>query len=94
MAAASPIWHTSYPNSQGQVVAVSDSLGAVSIVDCVEGGGGGLRLLQSWQAHQFEAWIVCLGWQSHLVYSGGDDCRLCLWDTRSQLEKPAIICRQ
>lgn len=75
-------------------MAVSDSRGAVSIVDSGEGGGGGLRLLQSWHAHEFEAWIVCHGWQSHSVYSGGDDCRLCLWDTRSQLEKPAITCRQ
>lgn len=75
-------------------MAVSDSQGAVGIVDWEEGGGGESRLLQSWLAHKFEAWVVCLGWQSHSLYSGGDDCRLCMWDTRTKPEQPAIVCRQ
>ena len=72
----------------------------MSIVDYDGGGGGGGggwgggRLRQSWHAHEFEAWIVCLGQQSHCVYSGGDDCRLCVWDTRGELEKPAMTSRE
>ena len=78
-------------HSQQHVVAVSDSLGMVSIVNCE---GAEFRVQQSWRAHEFEAWIVCLGQQPHRVFSGGDDCRLCVWDTRTRLERPAMTSRE
>ena len=67
-------------HSQQNLIVTSDSLGKVSIID---GGRASFRVLQSWRAHDFEAWIVCFGSESHTVFSGGDDCRLCVWDTRA-----------
>ena len=76
------------------MVAVSDSLGAVSVVTFEGGGGGGGKVIERWQAHEFEAWIVCFGHQTHMVYSGGDDCRLCVWDTRTKTTRPAAVMKE
>ncbi len=48
----------------------------------------GFRLHRSWQAHDYEAWIVCFGLDSSDIFSGGDDCKLHHWDVRSAGDKP------
>lgn len=75
-------------HSDQSTVAVSDSQGFLSLIELSQPSGP--RLVQRWKAHQFEAWIVCCGGGSdpHTLYSGGDDCRLCQWDTRGSLNKP------
>ena len=78
-----------FSSSAQPVMAVSDSLGRVSVVD-----GSSGRVLYAWRAHEFEAWIVALGKQPHIVFSGGDDCRLRLWDTRTGCVKPSITSKR
>ena len=77
--------------SEEATVAVSDSLGRITTVEV---GESGPRCLDSWKAHQFEAWITALGHQSHLVFSGGDDSKLCVWDTRTGYKKPCFVSRR
>ena len=60
----------------------------------VKVGESGPKCLVSWKAHQFEAWITALGHQSHLVFTGGDDSRLCVWDTRTGCKKPCFVSRR
>jgi diphthamide biosynthesis protein 7 len=45
-----------------------------------------LDLVDEWKGHGFEAWIACFDpQQSHIVYSGADDCTLKIWDLRSMV---------
>lgn len=80
--------------SQHQMVVTSDSMGGVSLINCQDGGWGELRVTEKWQAHNFEAWCVCFGCETHTILSGGDDCRLCMWDTRIQPKKPVTISKE
>lgn len=67
---------------------MSDSLGRVGVVELCESGP---RLKQVWKAHGYEAWIVCFGPEGESVlYSGGDDCKLCRWDLRTGTSKPCF----
>lgn len=67
-------------------VAVSDSLGQVGVMELCPTGP---RLLQVWRAHSYEAWIVCFGKSSDILFSGGDDCRLHCWDLRKGTDTPS-----
>lgn len=82
-------------HSDQSTVAVSDSLGCLSLVELCQSGP---RLVNRWKAHQFEAWIVCCGGgggsDQHTLYSGGDDCRLCQWDIREGLTKPTFTSKR
>ena len=36
-----------------------------------------------WKGHEFDAWIAAHdSWCSNIIYSGGDDCKLKVWDIR------------
>lgn len=64
-----------------EALAVSCSDGSVSIL---RRGLSALEPVEKAQCHRFEAW--CVAWdtcQSHVFYTGGDDCRLCTWDRRN-----------
>ena len=70
---------------------MSDSLGQISLVELCDSGP---RLLRQWKAHNYESWIVALDHNPSVVYSGGDDCRLCTWDTRLDCEKPSLVSKR
>ena len=64
----------------GYKIAVSDSNGNISSLDVSTEGS---RLVRTWKAHDYEAWVTSFDRHSdQLVYSGGDDSCFCLWDLR------------
>ena len=72
-------------------VTISDSGGCISVVKLAENGSEVL-LDQNWKAHNFDAWITAYDrWSTHIVYSGGDDCLLKGWDTRTECYKPIFV---
>ncbi|XP_041792784.1 diphthine methyltransferase [Chelmon rostratus] len=73
-------WSTGRMDSSDVRVVCSDSAGCVSVLSLAEGA---LTSLSRWKAHDFEAWISAFSyWDTQLVYSGGDDCKLKGWDLR------------
>ncbi|XP_026176569.1 diphthine methyltransferase isoform X2 [Mastacembelus armatus] len=73
-------WSTGRMDSSDVRVVCSDSTGCVSVLSLAEGT---LTALTQWKAHDFEAWISAFSyWDTQLVYSGGDDCKLKGWDLR------------
>ncbi|XP_066569381.1 diphthine methyltransferase [Amia ocellicauda] len=73
-------WSTGRGDSSAMQVVLSDSVGGISVVSV---GASGPSLLSQWKGHNFEAWISAFSyWDTQLLYSGGDDCRLKGWDLR------------
>ncbi|XP_054467515.1 diphthine methyltransferase isoform X1 [Anoplopoma fimbria] len=73
-------WSTGRMDSSDVRLVCSDSAGCVSVLSLAEGA---LTTLSQWKAHDFEAWISAFSyWDTQLVYSGGDDCKLKGWDLR------------
>ncbi len=70
---------------------MSDSKGQINLIELSSAGG---RLSRQWSAHNYEAWIVAYGYEPSRLYSGGDDCRLCVWDTRSACSHPSLISKR
>lgn len=59
----------------------SDSKGNISLLKF---SNSDLVIEQSWLAHGFEAWICCFDkWNKNVVYSGGDDMLLNVYDVRA-----------
>ena len=72
-------------------VVVSDSSGSVSELR-LSGSGNSFELIRRWKAHNFDAWITAYDyWNTSTVYSGGDDCTLKGWDTRTGCYKPVFV---
>ena len=71
-------------------VAVSDSLGQIGVIEVCEAG---LNLKEVWKAHAYEAWIVCFGHGSEIIFSGGDDSKLHQWDLRVGTSRPCLSSR-
>ncbi|XP_072563933.1 diphthine methyltransferase isoform X2 [Paramormyrops kingsleyae] len=73
-------WSTGRGDSSDVRVVSSDSTGGISVLAL---GEGSLAKLSQWKAHDFEAWISAFSyWDTQLLYSGGDDCKLKGWDLR------------
>ncbi|XP_062564072.1 diphthine methyltransferase-like isoform X2 [Armigeres subalbatus] len=64
----------------GDLAAVSDSKGGISLLgDAPEG----LKFINRWNAHSFEAWICAFDKNDqNVIYTGGDDVLLCAYDIR------------
>ncbi|KAG5647997.1 hypothetical protein DXG03_007031 [Asterophora parasitica] len=70
----------------GSIVA-SLSNGSLCLLSPSESGG--LSLVNTWHAHDFEPWIAAWNyWDTSVVYSGGDDLKLKGWDIRQDLSQP------
>ncbi|CAM6082796.1 unnamed protein product [Calypogeia fissa] len=69
-------------------VVLSHSDGCISLVGL---GQSEPEISASWQAHNFEAWVaVYASCQTHVLYSGGDDCQFCCWDLRENPSSPVF----
>ncbi|KAL7748500.1 hypothetical protein RI367_006195 [Sorochytrium milnesiophthora] len=71
---------------------VSNSDGTVALLDVSSDNGGSVKQVQSWTAHDAEAWITAFDyWDTWRVYSGGDDMRLKAWDVRTDCTSAALV---
>lgn len=85
-------WSTGRMDSSDVRVVCSDSAGCVHVLTQAEGA---LTSLSQWKAHDFEAWISAFSyWDTQLVYSGGDDCKLKGWDLRAGPSCPTFTSKR
>ncbi|XP_034547833.1 diphthine methyltransferase [Notolabrus celidotus] len=85
-------WSTGRMDSSDVRVVCSDSAGCVSVL---KPAAGSLTSLSQWKAHDFEAWISAFSyWDTQLVYSGGDDCKLKGWDLRAGPSCPTFTSKR
>ncbi|KAL8590138.1 hypothetical protein ACOMHN_010333 [Nucella lapillus] len=60
-------------------VVTSDSTGGLTVLEV----GSEVTTASQWHAHDFEAWICAFDqWNTDVIYSGSDDCKLKVWDLR------------
>ncbi|XP_068594424.1 diphthine methyltransferase [Brachionichthys hirsutus] len=85
-------WSAGRLDSSDLRVACSDSAGGVGVLALAEGA---LVSLSRWNAHDYEAWIAAFSyWDTQLVYSGGDDCKLKGWDLRVGSSTPLFTSKR
>ncbi|KAM8886489.1 diphthine methyltransferase isoform 2-T4 [Spinachia spinachia] len=85
-------WSTGRMDSSDVRLVCSDSEGGISVLSLAEGS---LAVLSHWKAHDFEAWISAFSyWDTQLVYSGGDDCKLRGWDLRTAPSCPTFTSKR
>ncbi|KAI8913796.1 WD40-repeat-containing domain protein [Powellomyces hirtus] len=67
-------------NSSDPQIVISESDGSIARMSMADGA---LRRIDEWHAHEFEAWIAAFNyWNTDIIYTGGDDCTLKVWDMR------------
>ncbi|KAF7724764.1 Diphthine methyltransferase [Apophysomyces ossiformis] len=70
---------------QTKTVVTSHSNGDLSLVQATDAGQW--TVLDSWQAHELEAWIAAFDYHdTRTIFSGADDGFLKRWDTRTQTQ--------
>ncbi|XP_013412249.1 diphthine methyltransferase [Lingula anatina] len=80
-----------FPSNDPSVV-VSDSAGVITLLKL---SNEKLESMLQWKAHDFEAWICAFDyWNSNVVYTGGDDCRLKSWDPRTNCSQPVLTSKR
>uniref|UniRef100_A0A182QVW6 methylated diphthine methylhydrolase n=1 Tax=Anopheles farauti TaxID=69004 RepID=A0A182QVW6_9DIPT len=76
-------------SSDGKRLIVSDSHGHVELFTFESD----LQSVHSWKVHGFEAWTCAFNRHNeNVIFSGGDDCMLCMHDIRCPTE-PATRCK-
>ncbi|XP_078691350.1 diphthine methyltransferase-like isoform X1 [Branchiostoma floridae x Branchiostoma belcheri] len=84
-------WSTGRQQSSEPAVISSDSQGQLTLCQ-VPPTATGINIVSQWKAHDFEAWICAFNyWEPTTVYSGGDDCKLKGWDTRTPCTHPTFV---
>jgi len=77
------------PTSTAGSLVVSLSDGALTLLEPDQTGQ--LDVTKTWAAHAHEPWCVAWNyWDTNIIYSGGDDLQLKVWDTRQGFEHPII----
>lgn len=85
-------WSTARGESSDVRVVSSDSTGSLSVLTL---GEASLSVISQWKAHEFEAWISAFSyWDTQLIYSGGDDCKLKGWDLRMGPSSPTFTSKR
>ncbi|KAI5613054.1 diphthine methyltransferase isoform X2 [Silurus asotus] len=85
-------WSTGRGDSTDLRVLTSDSTGSLTVLSLAEDN---LSAVAQWKAHDFEAWISAFSyWDTQLVYSGGDDCKLKGWDLRMAPSSPTFTSKR
>ncbi|KXN73190.1 WD40 repeat-like protein [Conidiobolus coronatus NRRL 28638] len=71
-------------NTDSPYIATSHSDGSLAITEICESNiGYSLETKNRWVGHDYEAWIIATNYfDSNTIYSGGDDCKLKIWDRR------------
>ncbi|XP_062929875.1 diphthine methyltransferase [Mobula hypostoma] len=78
-------WSTGRQHEPVKIIS-SDSKGCLSLVSV---DSCRLDVVSQWKAHDFEAWIAAFNyWNTDVVYSGGDDSKLKVWDMRMGTNRP------
>ncbi|XP_028174453.1 diphthine methyltransferase [Ostrinia furnacalis] len=73
-------WSTNKTASDNPMLVVSDSEGAVTVLQI---GDDGLKKVGTWATHGFEAWTAAFNyWNPDVFYSGGDDTLFKCYDIR------------
>lgn len=68
-------------------IVASDSKGGATLLQLTESS---LNVVSTWEAHLFETWTCCFDKRNdHLLYTGGDDMLLNVFDTR--LDDPKVM---
>ncbi|XDV21016.1 hypothetical protein PO909_026206 [Leuciscus waleckii] len=85
-------WSTGRGESSDVRVVSSDSSGSLTVLSL---GEASLTAVCQWKAHDFEAWISAFSyWDTQIVYSGGDDCKLKGWDLRMGPSSPTFTSKR
>ncbi|TFY71817.1 hypothetical protein EVG20_g1211 [Dentipellis fragilis] len=79
-----------FPTSTMGSLVVSLSNGEVALLE--PNPETGLRLTDTWHAHDFEPWIAAWDyWDPDSIFSGGDDLKLKIWDKRQGFDTPTMV---
>ncbi|SCV68666.1 BQ2448_787 [Microbotryum intermedium] len=74
--------------SSGEICTLAATQDSSSTTDAPSG----LQVLDTWQAHDYEAWIAAFdGWEPNTVWTGGDDLKFKGWDLRQGCASPTFV---
>ena len=82
-------WSNCKLKSDNPNIVVSDSNGKIHIISLQQDT---LKIVHSFKAHDFEAWISAYNyWNPNLIYTGGDDSKFRGFDIRCSPESPVFV---